>query len=468
MVKTEIQVDFEESIMRASSQTMSSVPWIGEKQMQAITRMQELGFPSNRIEEWKYYNFATLKEKTRFTQTAFQKTDAELSSGLTRAELSALINKYVFPETAANILVTVNGAFAPELSNPKLYYNFIIIDFNNPEQLSRFPEAERILHSSFFNNIEKETNYFSLVNTALFQKGFMLYLKPNTQLNEDLQIIHISNQNHFNQIRSCIHIGENSSLKLMVNYIGLDGSDYVTNAFIELQLAANSKLELSKIQNESKKSLRFYNLAANLDRNSHLVYNSLSFGSASNREDLFINLNGDFAKTDLSGLYVVNGTRASHHRLRVNHNAEHTESNQLYKGLLQDQSQAEFNGLINVSKAAQKTNASQMNRNLLLSQDVHIDSRPQLNIEADDVKCSHGSTVGSLDSNEIFYLQSRGLSRSEAEGILTYSFSQEIIQKLGLESARNYASQLAYENLNFNSSKLISELADSTKHPSKS
>ena len=198
-------------------------------------------------------------------------------------------------------------------------------------------------------------------------------------------------------------------------------------------------------------------------RDSDFEFNSFSFGALSSRDDINIDLREEAASAQVNGLYVVNQDRKSHHKVCINHLAAHTESQQLFKGLLQDQARAEFNGLIDVARDAQKINAEQLNNNLLLSKHAHIDSRPQLNILADDVKCAHGSTVGMLDPEELFYLQSRGLTEAEAKAILTYSFCQEIINKIDIESGRNYASNLAFSSLGSSDNQVLASLAGNTK-----
>jgi Fe-S cluster assembly protein SufD len=358
--------------------------------------------------------------------------------------------------------VTVNGAYSKELSNAVLDENFLILDFNDKEALRANPEAKSIVDKYFANNIGRENNYFKLINTALMTKGFLLYLKDNHQALNTLQIIHISNQNHFNQMRSLIYLGRNSSLNLVVSYIGLAETQYFTNAVIEAHLEDSASLKLDKIQNESRLATRLYNFYASVSNHSNFEYNALSFGAKSNREEINIDINGQYSDVKINGLYALNSNRKSHHKVVINHNLPHSTSRQVYKGLLQGSSKAEFNGLINVCRDAQQTSASQLNRNLLLSDLAHIDSRPQLNIEADDVKCSHGSSTSTLSADELFYLKSRGLSEVDAKNVLTYSFCQEIISALNLESARNYSSNLA--NLSQEAdNQVIAALADNAK-----
>ncbi len=448
-----------------SSYSFSSVDFIKRKQQLALTKLQELGFPNRKNEDWKYFDFSDILSKEYIIAGT---PLVESSSGLSIQELNKLVDKYVYRETVDQLLVTVNGAYSPQLSN----FNFSnpgihILNFNDPQALT--PEARAITEKIFASNIEGEFKYFKAINTLLMTNGFLLYLEDNFSSDKPLQILHISNQNNFNQMRSLIYAGKHSKLDIIVNYIGLEDSQYLTNAVIELDLAQGAQIKLDKIQNESKQASCLYTLDAKLNRDSKFEFNSFSFGAKSSRDDINVDINAEGAHASINGLYVLNQERKSHHKVQVNHKIGHSSSEQLFKGLLQGKSRAEFNGLIEVCKDAQKTNASQLNKNLLLSKEAHIDSRPQLNILADDVKCSHGSTVGSLSADELFYLQSRGLDELSAKAILTYSFARELISTITVESAQNYATNLAFSSLRSQddtnaASDTLEALADNNKY----
>ena len=434
---------FIDGITKSSSYTLSSIDFIKRKQELALKKLQELGFPNRQSEDWKYFDFTDILNKE---YTISGTPQVECSSGLSIQELNKLVDKYVYRETVDQLLVTVNGAYSPQLSNftyskPGMH----ILNFNDPIALT--PEAKAITEKIFAENLEGESKYFKAINTLLLTNGFLLYLEDNFTSDKPLQILHISNQNNFNQMRSLICAGKNSKLDIIVNYIGLEDSQYLTNAVIELHLDQGAQIKLDKIQNESKQASCLYTLDAKLDRDSKFEFNSFSFGAKSSRDDITVDINAEGAHAAINGLYVLNQERKSHHKVQVNHRAGHSSSEQLFKGLLQGKSRAEFNGLIEVYRDAQRTDATQLNKNLLLSKEAHIDSRPQLNILADDVKCSHGSTVGSLSADELFYLQSRGLDEQNAKAILTYSFARELISKISVESAQNYATNLAFASL---------------------
>jgi Fe-S cluster assembly protein SufD len=455
------EAKFIDSIAKSSSYTLSSIDFIKRKQELALKKLEELGFPNRKNEDWKYFDFTDILSK-EYTISG----QVENSSGLSTQELNKLVDKYVYRETVDQLLVTVNGAYSPQLSNFNFNDSGIhILNFNDPAALT--PEAQAITQKMFASNLEGESKYFKAINTLLMTNGFLLYLEDDFHASKPLQILHISNQNNFNQMRSLIYAGKNSKLDIIVNYIGLADSQYLTNAVIELNLEQGAQIKLDKIQNESKQASCLYTLDAKLSRNSNFEFNSFSFGAKSSRDDITVDINAEGAHTSVNGLYVLNQERKSHHKVRVNHRAGHSTSEQLFKGLLQGKSRAEFNGLIEVYRDAQQTNATQLNKNLLLSKDAHIDSRPQLNILADDVKCSHGSTVGSLSADELFYLQSRGLDELSAKAILTYSFARELISKIAVESAQNYATNLAFSSLRSqeeDSSATLDALADNNRY----
>lgn len=441
------EIDFEENVFRLSSKLASDLRFIQDRKQLALTKLKELRFPNNKEEDWKYFNFSDILNFKDDT-----------NAGLTEAEIASLINKYVYKETSGQLIVTIDGNYRKDLSNFESN-DIIVANFNRANELN--PELKSITESLFASGLEQESSYFKTVNTVLMDNGFLLYIKPNSHSDKPVQILHISTKNNFNQIRSLIYAGKNSQTNLIVNYIGV--GQYLTNAVIETKLEAGSRLKLSKIQNDSKEATCLYQLNASLMRDSDFEFNSFSFGAQSSRDDITVDLEQEAANAQVNGLYVVNQDRKSHHKVCINHHAAHTTSQQLFKGLLQDQAKAEFNGLIDVARDAQKINAEQLNNNLLLSSGAHIDSRPQLNILADDVKCSHGSTVGKLNPEELFYLQSRGLTDQEAKAILTYSFCQEIINKIDIESGRNYASNLAFASLGSSKSEVLASLAGNSK-----
>jgi Fe-S cluster assembly protein SufD len=443
------KINFEEGVIRTAMASGLGKSKIKDLKQNALDFISNNSFPTNKNEDWKYYDF---KDLFFNSSNIFSKTETFKKDELATNELIQLVDKYVFRESAENLIVTVNGVYREDLSN-----------FTN-----RDIEVSNLNNHGAKTLKEKEPNnlgdqYLRSLNTLLIDNAFFIKVAKSKKIAQPLQVLHISNQNSFNIVRSVIEVEDFASLDIIVSYVGLEESNYITNAIIDCHLGKNANLNFDKIQSDSKNAVTLYNLNAKLARDANFTFNSLHYGAKSSRDEIIVDLNGTNANTDLNGLYVINGNRKTHQKITVNHNSEHCTSSQLFKGIITDAARAEFNGLIDVKREAQKTDAKQLNNNLLLSQDAHVDSRPQLNILADDVKCAHGSTVGQLDEEELFYLQSRGLSKEDAYTTLTYSFCEEILQKLKHESVKNYTTNLAFNNLSATTNSTLANLADNDK-----
>ena len=435
--KKKKEIEFLEKVFRAGSSTLSNISPIADKQKKAVERISELGFPNRKIEDWKYYDFSPILDNFLSFDTC----------KITQIEKESL-KDFLFPECEKNLLVTVNGHFSEKLSNFSFSKEDIsILNFNDPEQLKSYQGLDDLVEKYFAEGIENESNFFKACNTALLSNAFLLKVKEGVQLKETLQILHISNEHCFNQTRSLIHLGANSKINIIVTYVGLAEIPFVNNAVIETVLEEGSELVLDKIQDDTQKGILLYDLKAKLLKNSRFEYSSLNLKANSSRDKISVDIDEEGAHADINGLYILNGERKAHNVITVNHNVGNSTSSQLFKGILSDKARAEFNGAINVARDANGTDAEQMNRDLVLSDEAHVDSRPQLNILADDVKCAHGSTIGDLEEDEIFYLLSRGIKKDDALAMLTLSFCDEVIQKVKIESARQHIKNMALENL---------------------
>jgi Fe-S cluster assembly protein SufD len=442
-------IQFEESIIRSSSLLDIENSPIKDFKKEALEYISNTPLPDRKNESWKYYDFKDLLSNS---ENIFAQAETFKKEELEQKDLVKIVDKYVFRESIDNLIVTVNGVYREDLSN-----------FNNKDvQISNLNSGD----TKPFSLIEKNQTgdpYLRSLNTLFIDNAFFITANKGVNVEKAIQVLHISNQNSFNQIRSVIELEENAEMEIIVNYVGLEDSNYISNAIIDCKLAQNARLKFDKIQSDSKNAVTLYNLNAVLERDSDFNFSAFHFGAKSSRDEITIDLNGQNANADLNGLYVVNKDRKTHQKITVNHNVERCTSTQLFKGIISDEARAEFNGMIEVKKDAQLTDAKQLNNNLLLSAKAHIDSRPQLNILADDVKCAHGSTIGQLNEEELFYLQSRGLTKDDAFTTLTYSFCEEILNKIGLESVKNYATNLAFNNIASNESDLLAKLAQNDK-----
>lgn len=448
MKSNQDSIKFEESIIRTASKQDIENSSIKDLKKKALEFVSTNSFPNKKNEEWKYYDFKDLFSNS---SNIFSDTETFRQEVLDKKELVMLVDKYVFRESSENLIVTVNGVYREDLSN-----------FNNKEiEISNLSNnnSDQLINTDG----SSKDQYLRSLNTLFIENAFFIKVAKNKKIDKTLQVLHISNQNSFNQIRSAIQIEEGSSLDMVISYVGLEDSSYISNAVIDCHLATNSNLNFTKIQNDSSNSVTLYSLDVKQEKDSNFDFNSFHFGAKSSRDQITVDLNGTNSNANLNGLYVVNGNRKTHQIITVNHNVERCTSKQLFKGIISDEARAEFNGMIEVKKNAKLTDAKQLNNNLLLSPKAHIDSRPQLNILTDDVKCAHGSTIGQLNEEELFYLQSRGFNKSDAFVTLTYSFCQEILNKIKLDSVKNYSTNLAFNNISTESNNTLSKLANNDK-----
>ena len=232
-------------------------------------------------------------------------------------------------------------------------------------------------------------------------------------------------------------MGENSKATIIENYIGIDDTNYFTNAVTETSLSQGASLEHYKIQQESSNAFHIGNLNTSQDKDSRFESHSISIGGALVRNDINAQLNEEGAEITMNGLYMTDNTQHIDNHTRVDHFKPYTQSNQNYRGVLNGKSRGVFNGKVVVHPQAQKIEAYQNNANLLLSDDAEIDTKPELEIYADDVKCNHGATIGQLDNDMLFYLRSRAVDEQTARSLLTYAFADEIINNISFQSIKN-------------------------------
>jgi Fe-S cluster assembly protein SufD len=236
--------------------------------------------------------------------------------------------------------------------------------------------------------------------------------------------------------RNLIVIGRGGQATIVENYLGVEGELYFTNAVTEIVVGENGVGEHYKVQREGGKAFHIATLQACLERNSNFSSHSISLGGALVRNEVNAVLDGEGGECTLNGLYMVGGGQHVDNHTRIDHVKAHCNSRELYKGVLDGKSRGVFSGKIYVHEGAEKTDAKQTNKNLLLSEDAVINTKPQLEIYADDVKCTHGTTIGQLDQEAIFYLRSRGIDLEAARGLLTYAFASEMIGRIKVEPVR--------------------------------
>ena len=404
-----------------------SLAWLAAHRKSAFDQFQEAGFPTRRHENWKY------TDVSRITKTGF--VTANPTHNVIQAdELDSL----KFSTVNSHDLVFINGQFSAEHSDIGSLDDHVVIG-SLRDALKNTPELIENRFNQFINedhakkNQTRENHIFTALNTAFFHDGAFIYVPDNVVIEAPIVIYYVSSHNEVmltTAPRNLIIMGRNAQASVIESFHGLKGVVNFTNTITEIETADGAVLEHYKIQQENTESFHIGGTHLKLHRNSRVESHSISLGGAIVRNDIVTDLAGEGAEIILNGLYMGNGRQHVDNHTLVNHSKPHTRSDEYYRGVLDGRAQGVFNGKVVVHKDAQKTDAAQSNANLLLSDHAEIDTKPELEIYADDVKCSHGATVGQLDKNMLFYLRSRGLDADTAKSLLTFAFADEVIRRI--------------------------------------
>jgi len=379
-------------------------------------RFAELGFPTTHDEEWRFTNVAPIvRGRVATPRTADVDVDA------------------LAPWSTGIRLVFVNGALAGEPSNlPKgvLAGN---LDDSATQYLGKYAAQSA----------------FVALNTAFLNHGAFVRVARGTFVEQPIHIVYISTgqaagMSHSHP-RSLIAVGPDAQCTIVESYVGT--GSYFTNAVTEVVTSDSAVVDHYKVTVETPSAFHVATLQANLGRSANFASHSISLGGALVRNDAGAVL-AEGTEATLNGLYIVNGTQHIDNHTVIDHAKPHGTSHELYKGILDGRASAVFNGRIFVRKDAQKTDSKQTNKNLVLSDEAVIDTKPELQIFADDVRCTHGATIGQLDAESLFYLQSRGIGKADARNLLTYAFAQDIVDRIKVESLRTALERVLFEKFN--------------------
>jgi Fe-S cluster assembly protein SufD len=397
----------------------------------AIERFGDLGFPTTRLEEWRFTNVAPI------ARTAFDLTPS--AAGVSESDLEE------FRYEGTLQLVLVNGRFVPELSRLEGLPEGVVVGGldeawgSHPEKIEPHVGIARFVEQPFV-----------ALNTALHRDGAFLFFPRGVVVEKPINVIHVGTVQGepFACFPRLLIVGEESSQATVVEQYGTIGSGpYLTCPVTEVVVGPNATIDHYKLQRESTDAFHVATFQLVQDRDSNFSSHSISWGGGLVRNDVNALLDGEGADSILNGLYMVEGTQLVDNHMRVEHAKAHCDSHELFKGILEDRARAVFNGRIYVYPGAQKTDAKQTNRNLLLSKDAVANSNPQLEIFADDVKCTHGSTVGQLDELGVFYLRSRGIGEEAARSLLTYAFAADIVERIKVPSVRQELEEFLFRRL---------------------
>ena len=427
------------------------------RRRQAIERFEAAGFPGRRDEEWRQTNIAPL----------LRATIAEASPrtlGVRQAE------PFLYP--GCDRLVFLNGRFAPEFSSaPEEITAASLADLkaSGPAADVVAEHLGATVDGRASCSADAGVHPFAALNTALFEDGAVIALPAGVVLERPVQVLWLSAPTANNGAAASASAGSSSTGRVEVSFprllvvagensqgsiietfasTGADGAAYFVCPAAEFVCQSGAVLHHTRLQADATGAFHLGFQHARLERSAFLDSSSLAFGGGLVRNDAVALLDGEGSHCTLDGLYVVAGSQFVDNHMRVEHRQPHTTSHQLYKGVLDDRARSVFNGRIYVHKAAQKTDAKQTNRNLLLSKSALANSNPQLEIFADDVRCTHGSTIGRLDEDALFYLRARGIPRDEAHGMLVYAFARELVEKASFEPLRQDLEGRLFRSLN--------------------
>ena len=383
-----------------------------------MDRFEQLGFPSVREEDWKYTNLAALSKESFVPATVSTE--------------SVDVNSFAYPETEGAHLVVVNGFLREDLSQTSGLGDAVAVDLFSAAADARY---NKIIRKYLARNAGYHNNGLTALNTAFLQSGVFLWIPKNVKVERPLQITFVAEGAQSASFpRVLVVAEENSSATLIESFVG-EGR-YFTNATVEVVLKDGAHFEHYRLQRESKNAFHISTTSAELGRASRYDTTSINLGAQLSRHDISVVMDHEGAETSVDGLYIVDSDQHTDTHSVIDHKQPHCNSHQLYKGILDGNGRAVFNGKIFVREGAQKTDAIQTNKNLLLSDKARVDTKPQLEIYADDVKCAHGAAVGQIDPEELFYLETRGIDPELGRNLLTYGFAEEVIAKIKIESIR--------------------------------
>jgi Fe-S cluster assembly protein SufD len=383
---------------------------------EAAEAFAKLGFPSPDHEEWRYTNTLPI-------------TRAEYAMPAEQAELD--LSSVLLAEEASAELVFIDGRFAPWLSKiPTLRSSAL------------GPLSVLGQQRSFIDRIGSAADYrahaFAALNTGMIEDAAVVNLGEGVVLEKPVHVIWAVSDEAgaiVSTARTLVFAGVNARASVVETFVGSDGA-YLTNSVTELIAGDGAHIDYYKMERESEKASHISLLASRVGRDASVTTHTISLGGAVVRNELHALLEGEGGECHLDGLYLLRGEQKVDNHTVIDHARPHTTSSELYKAILDGKSNGIFDGKIIVRPGAQKTSSRQTNRNLVLSSEARADSKPQLEIYADDVKCTHGSTIGQLDAESLFYLRSRGVGETQARNILTYAFASEVVERIRIPVLR--------------------------------
>jgi Fe-S cluster assembly protein SufD len=396
---------------------------VHETRARALKVFEDKGFPSKKDELWKY---TSLEALIREDYSLFPKSEVNI-------ELKD-VKKYFLYDTDTYKVIFIDGVYSPFLSNTThdgLDVCLMSAALSKPKY--------RSLINTYFNKIAPSDESLTALNTSYAKEGAFVYIPKKTVAEKPIEIIHFSSGDQDSlwlQPRNLIVIDKNSQVQIIERHQSLKEHAVVTNSVTEIYVHEEAFVDYYKLQNDLTTASLIDNTFIQQEKNSHASVHTFSLGGKLIRNNLRYFHKGKHILSTLKGLTILEGKQHVDHSTMVHHSQPNCESHQDYKGIFSERSEGVFNGQILVDKIAQKTNAFQQNNNVLLDEKATVNSKPQLEIFADDVKCSHGCTIGQMDEEALFYLRTRGIPKKEARALMTYAFANNVLESVQLPSLK--------------------------------
>ena len=386
-----------------------------------MDRFATLGFPTTKQEEWRLTSVAAIAE-TRFTLPHAPRSGAPSAKEIRGHEVC---------EAGRHLLVFVNGRFSGALSSVKGLPEGVIV--GSLADVMR--THSDLVRAQLGRHATGEGRPFTALNTAFLSDGGFVYVPAGVHMPEPVQFLYLTvpgSQPIVSHPRSLVVAERTARCAVVESYACFGDGVYLTNAVTEIVAGDGARVDCYRVQRESLQAYHVGTTATRQGRDSTVHVHPVTFGAALARHDINVVLDGENGLALLNGLYVLGGRQHADHHTTIDHAKPHCESHEYFNGVLDEQSHGVFNGRIIVRPGAQRTDSKQTNNNLALSEEARADSQPQLEIYADDVKCTHGATLGPIDEQAMFYLKSRGVPAAQARSLLTYGFGAEIIERMGI------------------------------------
>jgi len=415
---------------KLNGQSHSRIHKIRKKSFQLF---EQKGFPTIKDEDWKYTSLSPLI-RDEYSFSPAEEASLEYKD----------VKRYLLHDVDNYRIVFIDGVFSSWLSNtasPKFHLGCLCHGIEDDSKL-----IQKYFNSAI-NNLEES---LPALNTAFSEEGALVEIPDNTQVSKPIQIVYFTTDNGKNRMtqpRNLVILGKNSEAKIVERHQSLGSNKVLSNSVTEVFLDKDARLQYYKVQNDHDTASLIDHTYVHQNGGSVSRFGTFLINGGLVRNNLRFFLNEEHAEANMNGISLLNDRQHGDHHTLVDHRVPNCQSNELYKGIFDDRSRGVFNGKVKVYPDAQKTNAFQQNDNVVLTKSASVDTKPELEIYADDVKCSHGCTVGQLDEEALFYLQARGIPEKEARAMLLYAFKHDVMSDVGIEALKSRLNQLMGKKL---------------------